>query len=288
MYNNGGKSWSAATVVDPVFGICRSGAARVLRTGRIVVPTFKWISPAGGPNSEEEANSITYSWIFYSDDEGQTWHRSLSELFVSLDQGRLGSYCFEEPSLEELNDGRVLMYGRTELGHFYQTISTDGGVNWSVPQAAPQAASYTPPFLIRISETTDLLLVWNQVSTDEILAGLARHRLSTAISSDDGVTWQRFRNLESLDDRTRLDAPTGPPQVYRMMNYGYPTNPDPKKYPHAPGCVRICYPTVAFRGNEVAFAYDYGYSGPGDLKNGSTTKIKVVSRDWLYENTTGA
>jgi hypothetical protein len=40
---------------------------------------------------------------------------------------------------------------------------------------------------------------------------------------------------------------------------------------------------VAFGNREVAIAYDYGYGGPGPLKEGSATKIKVVSLDWLYE-----
>jgi hypothetical protein len=33
----------------------------------------------------------------------------------------------------------------------------------------------------------------------------------------------------------------------------------------------------------VAFAYDYGVGGPGDLKEGHATKIKIVSLDWLYQ-----
>lgn len=282
---DGGKSWSAAIVIDPIFSVCQKGTARVLKSGRILAPVFIWVSPAAGPNSEEEANNLTFSWVFYSDDEGRTWQRSLSELFVTVDQGRRGNYDFEEPCLEELKDGSLLMFGRTEFGCFYQTISKDGGVSWSVPQPVPLAASYTPPFLIRIPATGDLLLVWNQASTEEILAGLARHRLSTAITNDSGATWHHFRNLESLDDRTEIQPPQAPPQVYRMKNYHYPETLDQKRYPHAPGCVRICYPTVAFRGNEVAFAYDYGFGGPGDLKEGDTTKVKIVSLDWLYEKT---
>jgi hypothetical protein len=57
---------------------------------------------------------------------------------------------------------------------------------------------------------------------------------------------------------------------------------DHKRYPYAPGCLRICYPTVVFSETEVIFAYDYGFGGPGELKAGTTTKIKIVSVDWLY------
>jgi hypothetical protein len=277
---DGGANWSAPVTVDPLFALCRTQGARVLRSGRIVAPVFNWYSAFAGGESEEAANSLCVSWVYYSDDEGKTWKRSLSELLVSIDQGRRGVYSFEEPCVQELKDGRVLMYGRTELGQFYQTVSKDGGVTWSVPRGVPLAASYAPPMIVRIPATGDLLLVWNQASPEEILAGLHRHRLSTAISPDEGETWTHFRNLESLDDRTHLEAP--PPQVYRMTDYKYKPPVDPKRYPHAPGCLRICYPTVAFHENEAAFAYDYGYGGTGELQKASATKVKIVSLDWLY------
>src|SRR5262249_50426168 len=159
------------------------------------------------------------------------------------------------------------------------TVSKDGGIRWTPPRRVAVAASYAPPMIVRIPATGDLLLVWNQALPEEILAGLHRHRLSTAISADEGESWGHFRNLESLDDRTRLNVP--PPQVYRMADYKYKSPIDRTRYPHAPGCLRICYPTVAFHGNEAAFTYDYGY-GTGEFQKASATKVKIVSLDWLY------
>lgn len=277
-----GRTWSASVAIDPLFAVCRTQAARVLSTGRIVVPVMTWISPSPGGDSEDENNSLVFSWIYYSDDEGRTWKRSHSELFVSLDQGRSGCYSLEETQCEELRDGRLMLLGRTEFGRPYQSMSRDGGISWSRPEPAALACGYTPTTIIRIPATKDLLLVWNQVSTEEILSGLHRHRLSTAVSKDEGATWTSFRNLESLDDRTRIDPPAGPPRVYRMKDYAYRQPTDRKLYPHAPGCLRICYPTVAFRNDDVAIAYDFGYGGAGALKDGHATKIKVVSLDWLY------
>ena len=152
----------------------------------------------------------------------------------------------------------------------------------SHPVTARLASSYAPSTLIRIPKTKDFLLVWNQVSTEEILAGHHRHRLSTAISTDEGETWTHFRNLESLDNRTRIEPPTGQPNVIRMHDYGYRQPTDKNRYPHAPGCLRICYATVAFAEDEVTIAYDYGY-GVGEFKDQSATKVKVVSLDWLYK-----
>ena len=65
-----------------------------------------------------------------------------------------------------------------------------------------------------------------------------------------------------------------------MQAYGY-RSPDKKKYPRAPGCMRICYATAAFTGNEVCISYDYGY-GPAPYEKKSATRVKIVSLDWLY------
>ena len=276
---DGGTTWSAATVIDPIFSLCRTSGARVLSNGRIVVPTFNWYSPAAGGDSEEASNSICVTWVFFSDDEGSTWQRSLSELFVSLDGGRQGCYSFEEPSLEERADGSLLMFGRTELGQFYQSVSRDQGVRWSAPRPVPLAASYTPPMLVRVPASSDLLLVWNQASAEEIKAGLSRHRLSTAISQDGGASWGHFRNLESMDERVHLEPPRQP-EVLRSTG-GYRQPEDRGRYPRSPGCLRICYPTVVFNGEEVAIAYDYGY-GVGEFAASHATRIKVVTKSWLY------
>jgi hypothetical protein len=276
---DGGATWSRPVVIDPIFSLCRTAGARVLSSGRIVVPTFNWYSPVSGADSEIGSNSICVSWVFYSDDEGGSWKRSLSELFVSLDQGRQGCYSFEEPSLVERADGSLLMFGRTELGRFYRSVSRDQGVSWSEPQPASVAASYTPPMLVRIPDSKDLLLVWNQASAEEIVTGLSRHRLSTAISSDGGETWSHFRNLESMDDLAQIAPPTRQEVLRSSQRYPQPT--DRSRYPHSPACARICYPTVVFSGKEVAITYDYGY-GVGEFENRHATRIKVLDLAWLY------
>jgi hypothetical protein len=281
-----GKTWSLPVVVDPLFALCRTGSVRVLQSGRIVAPTLTWLSPAAGPESEEEDAQMVYTWIYYSDDEGKTWHRSLSEVFISLDKGEHGFYSFDEPVLEELSAGHLIMIGRTQMGRPYQSFSKDGGVSWSSPTPVDLGSSPSPHTISRIPATGDLLLIWNQTSTEECLNGLMRHRLSMAVSSDGGKTWGHFRNLESLDDRERVDAPPPEPKVYLMRDWKYISPIDPQRYPHSPGCLRISYPTVTFWKDEVAVAYDYGYGGTGEFQHASATKIKIVSLDWLYGKST--
>jgi hypothetical protein len=72
------------------------------------------------------------------------------------------------------------------------------------------------------------------------------------------------------------------PRVYLMRDWKYIQPADHRCYPHAPGCLRVNYPTVTFWKNEIAVAYDYGYDGMGEFQDVSATKIKIVSLDWLY------
>jgi hypothetical protein len=264
-----GKTWSDGVFVNPTFAVQRNGTARVISKGRIVSPVFVWLSSLPGGESEDTDNSTCYSWTYTSDDDGATWKASASELLVRRNKGRDGYYSFEEPCVEELHDGRLIMLGRTELGRQFVSYSKDRGVSWSEPQPAPLASAYAPALLARLPKSKDLLVIWNQVSPQEILSGLHRHRLSCAISSDDGQTWKHFRNLESRDATTHVEPP--PVKVYRMENYHY-----------ADGPTRICYPSVAFLGEEAVICYDYGQIKKG-AKDQYATKLVVVPIRWFYE-----
>ena len=277
--DDGGKSWSTPTVLEPRFAVCRNGSVRVLKSGRILAPLFAWVSSYAGRESEQGGKGLCYSWTVYSDDEGRTWQRSLSEPVLILEEMQRGAHHFEEPVVEELRDGRILMYGRTALGRFYQSFSSDQGVSWSVPEPTSVAASYAPCTLVRIPSTGDLLLVWNQASPREVELGLSRHRLSCAVSRDEARSWKLHRNLESLDDTVYVPPPDEA-KVTRSSGYRQPSGR--KRYFRAPGPLRCAYATVAFLGDEVVFAYDYGY-GTGRLDRAHATKIKIVTRDWLYQ-----
>jgi hypothetical protein len=263
-----GKTWSDGVFVNPTFAVQRNGTARVLAKGRIVSPVFIWLSSLAGGESESEDNSTCFSWTYTSDNEGATWKASRSELLVRKNKGRDGYYSFEEPCVEELHDGRLMMLGRTELGRQFVSYSKDQGVSWSEPQPSPLASAYAPALLARIPKSKDLLAIWNQVSPKEILSGLHRHRLSCAISADDGKTWKHFRNLESRDQTTHVEPP--PIKVYRMENYHYVEGP-----------TRICYPSIAFMGDEAAVCYDYGVMAKGKERHG--TKLVIVPIAWFYE-----
>ena len=147
---------------------------------------------------------MSHSFCYVSDDEAQSWKKSLSELFVSI---RRAAYDLEEPTVVELKDGRLLMHLRSQLGRMYHTYSNDGGINWSRPQPMPIASSYIPCYLCRIPSNDFLLMIWNQAARQDILTGLHRMRLSCAISKDEGKGWETFKNLELLDDTTVVPPP---------------------------------------------------------------------------------
>jgi hypothetical protein len=58
------------------------------------------------------------------------------------------------------------------------------------------ASSYSPCRLGILPGTGDMVVIWNQVSREEIRKGLRRCRLSSAVSSDGGRTWAHFKNID--------------------------------------------------------------------------------------------
>ena len=216
-----GDTWSAGVdinVPDVVVNTSHD-VSIVLEDGRIVVPVYSTIGPT--PISPKPkrlqrfsesyfgANigcTLRYSYSYYSDDEGVTWQRSRNETFVPLDNGALGSYAFEEPAIVALNDGRILMMGRTYLGQHFKAYSQDRGESWTEPQPTGLVLVPSPCVIKRIPTTGDLLIIWNQVSRWEYMIGLYRHRLTCAISKDEGETWQHHKNLESMDDVAYIEA----------------------------------------------------------------------------------
>ena len=278
--SDNGQRWSDVSVVEPRFGICCTGHAIVMSTGRIVVPVFKWISY--DPTGEAESMispSVSYAYVYVSDDQGLTWTQSLSELFVS---DYRAAYDLEEPAVIELKDGRLLMHLRCQLGCGYRCWSEDGGICWSRPEPLPYAAGYTPHYLKRLPGG-ELLTIWTQVSRQEILSGYHRHRLTCAVSHDEGQTWENFKNLESLDDTTVVTPP--PAHRYEVIeqweDYGYYQPSHAERYHRAPGVLRIGYPNaLVLDDGNVLVVYDHGAGVLGDK---SGVKQRIIPASWFIE-----
>lgn len=148
-----------------------NGRSIRLRSGRILLEAWE-----GG-----------YCYCVLSDDDGKTWRESQHIKPA-------GGECFENACIE-LKDGKVLMLMRTGLGGQFKSISSDGGETWSDPVITQLAGTAAPVSISRIPKTDDLLAIWTHNP-----GGKKRNPLTSAISKDEGETWENFRNLEEIPD----------------------------------------------------------------------------------------
>jgi len=229
------------------------------------------------------------AFVFYSDDDGKTWHQSEGTVMVWLKDGFGGMWPCDEPNIIELRNGDVVMYCRTSLGRIYtarsgysERTASDGrlikylpGVRFDQPHPTQLASSYSPCRVRRIPKTGDLLCFWNNVSGDEIRAGYRRGRLSTAISKDDGTTCQHFRTV----DRVVLPpagyvAPDPEPGMARSFKY---VGELPDDYGN------VDYPNIAFHGDNVILTWHRKVvkPRPGDVMG---ARLRILPLSWFYED----
>ena len=183
-----GKTWGEAQCITGApegYTILPSGH-RVLRlsTGRILLPVGYSATVNDVYGSDR---AIGYIW--YSDDEGYTWHRSPDALTLP--------HAALEPSIAELQNGNILLSLRTrEERVIYQSISTDGGLTWAQPtKTAIQSPSATNT-VMTLPATGDIALFWNN---DFSASGTDRRPLTVVLSSDDGLTYHNVRSLVDCD-----------------------------------------------------------------------------------------
>lgn len=176
-----GKTWSAGKELTPPahYIALTNGRCIRLRTGRILLETWeavRWEKPAQ-----------LESFCLITDDEGKTWREGKRVIVPGK--------VLDEPVCVELKDGRVLMIIRTNMGAQYQSISSDGAETWSIPEPSGLVGPEAPAFVTRIPSTKDLLAIWNHNPS-----GAKRNPLTSAISRDEGKTWDHFRNIEDAAD----------------------------------------------------------------------------------------
>ena len=173
--------------------------------------------------------------LFWSDDDGQTWASTMLPVGPRFEvkpphkKPRWENWCVE-PTILEMNDGRLWMIARTSRDRHYESFSKDGGETWSPWRASPFYGTLTMPTLFRLSDG-HILLFWCNTTplpeSDQSQSKLPktaqdgtwedvftnRDALHAAISDDDGKTWRGFReirlnpfrNAEDYGDRTTAD-----------------------------------------------------------------------------------
>lgn len=167
--DDGGQRWGQPqqlTDDDLVFGPGHGIQKLVApHTGRLVIPTYV----------------SQHALVLYSDDHGQSWHRS-----ETLNTGN-------ETEVAELSDGRLYMTTRHRApigrppepnGRLYST-STDGGASWVDAKTDTQLATpVCQASILRLDDDGGLLFA--NPSHHK-----ARVRLTVQYSGDDGANWSR-------------------------------------------------------------------------------------------------
>ena len=149
-----------------------------LQSGRLLIPSWADETPQLGERQT--------SYVFYSDDSGQTWSVG----------GALTSNQSDECEVVELHDGTVYMNARSRQNQKKRAvaISGDGGLSWSpitfdplLPEPSCQGAVVR--FMHRTpSQTSSLVLVFP-------LNPNARQNLTAHLSNDEGLTWALRRPI---------------------------------------------------------------------------------------------
>ncbi|MBG87538.1 MAG: hypothetical protein CMO80_11645 [Verrucomicrobiales bacterium] len=215
---------------------------------------------------------LVSSFAYYSDDGGRSWSRSEEDVFVWKDEGRGGMWLSDEPNVAELRDGRLVMFLRTTLGRIYQSFSHDRGHRWLIPEPTILPTSISPCSLEALPKG-DLLCVWNNVSRAEVSRGLRRARLCSAISKDNGRSWQHVRTLaaigvEPLNQMAKLDEPAMTRADKELgelpMPFGY-----------------LSYPDITVHGGQVLVHYYMTFVRPSMSAGG---RLFIRPLDWFYGN----
>lgn len=130
--------------------------------------------------------------VYISSDKGKTWVRGGGVLFPQQ--------SFHEPTLVQLNDGRVWMLARTPDG-IYESYSNDAGRTWSEPQKRFTHVDGRH-YIGRLA--SGRLLMVRHGPMDKLLP--RRSHLTAFLSDDDGQTWTGGL---VLDERSMISYPDG-------------------------------------------------------------------------------
>ena len=104
-----------------------------------------------------------------------------------------------EPFVAELNDGRLIMVIRNQLGSAFKSYSEDQGENWSLPQTTGLVAPESCPYVTNIPGSDKIMVIWNNSEYNMHFRSHygKRSPLTAAISADGGVTFSDFWDIET-------------------------------------------------------------------------------------------
>ncbi len=231
----------------------RIGAIRAFiqtRSGRLVYAYHRRLRDRKPPIGSSSTTAV------FSDDNGRTWTESGDWITAPCRADFNGNnYGAVEPTIVQLNDGRLWVLCRTQTGWQYQAFSDDEGRVWTEGRPSMFHSSNSPANLLRLPDGR-LVLTWcNTAETDLRTFGrIYTHRdvLHMAVSDDDGETWRGFR------------------EVFRI-----PTRNDQNNLPRSDH--GTSYPNTAFtKQGKIILVTGQGEHGGGRA-------VFLVDPKWLYQ-----
>lgn len=232
--NDEGKTWSEEILcINDRIGYFVLNNDRVVQlgSGRLIAP----VSQHAGPDMEWTGFGRIRA--YYSDDNGRTWE-------AGKEVANPDSMTLQEPGVIALKDGRVMMFMRNNSGYQYISFSSDQGETWSPAEASNIRSPRSPATIERIPSTGDLLMVWNNNGGENKAIAGKRTPFNTAVSKDEGKTWQMIRTL--------ADDPDG----------------------------WYCYTAMEFTGDNVLLGHS---AGNRKENNGlAVAHVSRLSLDWIY------
>ena len=183
--NDEAKTWSSpvSCIIDKKgYFVLNNNRVIQLKNGRLLMPVALHKTLHG--KWQDKATIYAY----FSDDNGLSWTSSEAVPNSS-------DIITQEPGVVELIDGTIMMFIRASGGVQQLSYSKDMGETWSHIKPSEIKSPVAPASITRIPATGDLLLVWNNNGIDQ-----KRTPLSIAISRDEGITWEKVKNIENDPD----------------------------------------------------------------------------------------
>lgn len=157
--------------------------------GRLVIPC---------DNIEKGAGRKGYSHVIYSDNNGETWKLGGVTPPISVNPN--------ESTVAELEDGSLMLNMRVASNNNLRmkSISTDGGITWSVPvDALGLVDPVCQGSLISTTVGTQHTLLFSNPSS------ITRTNMTIKMSTDNGVTWPKaysvFTGMSAYSDLVMIE-----------------------------------------------------------------------------------
>ena len=182
----------AETWSDPIRCIPDDGYYVVNNDRVVQLPSGRLLIPAALHSLGTKFVNRGKAMSYHSDDNGLTWKRSTTIL-----EAPVGSFRgLQEPGIVALSDGHLMMLCRTDQGSQMRSYSKDNGITWSTVESTNILSPVSPATFEQLDDSGELLMVWNNHDGIDPKLKKKRTPLMTALSSDNGITWNRFKTLE--------------------------------------------------------------------------------------------